>query len=429
MNRFAKILITTVLCWNCFHTSGQDTDYFTENYLRFEDFIYSENIKTVVLEQQGVKLTEPVLQLGTSEQLVLRFDDLEADNKYYAYTIIHCNADWTPSNILQSDYISGFTEDRITDYKSSFNTIQPYTNYKLAIPGREVRPILAGNYLLKVYPEGEPDKPVLTRRFMVVDPRTTIDASVHRATTVENRETKHEIDFSVAYKGLQVSNPFEEVKVVIKQNGRWDNAITGLKPLFLKDNILDYSYDDENTFNAGNEFRNFDTRTLRILTQNVKEILKGNDGHTVVLMPNISRSFSRYSVESDINGRFFVRNQDGRDDDLEGEYVRVKFTLKHDIITDGNFYVFGALSDWRCGPTNKMQYNYDEGAYEALLLLKQGYFDYLFAFMKDGAKNCDETIAEGSHYETVNEYTILVYHRTVGSRFDRLVGIHKVVSR
>ncbi|MFZ9942396.1 MAG: DUF5103 domain-containing protein [Bacteroidia bacterium] len=412
-----------------FSSRAQETDYYSDHYRRFEDFVYKENIKSVVLEQSGLKLSEPILKLGTDESLALSFDDLDADNKYYAYTLIHCNADWTPSNLLQSDYLQGFSEDRITDYKASFNTIQPYTNYRLVIPGREVRPILSGNYLLMVYPEGEPEKPVITRRMMVVEPRTVIDGVVHRATTVQDRDSKQEVDFSVAYQGLQVANPFDEIKVVIKQNGRWDNAITGLKPLFLKDNLLEYSYDDENTFSAGNEFRNFDTRTLRILTQNVKEILKGNDGYTVLLFPSESRSFKRYAVESDINGRFLIRNQDGRDDDLEGEYVRVKVVLKHDLITDGNFYVFGSLSDWRCGPSNKMAYNYDEGTYEALLYLKQGYYDYVFAFLKDGSSGYDETLVEGSHYETVNEYTILVYHRQTGSRADKLVGVRKLVSR
>ena len=418
-----------ILMAYCLPTVAQESDYFTENYRRYEDFVYVENIKSVVLEQEGLRLSEPILQLGSDERLLLKFDDLDADNKYYSYTLIHCNADWTPSNILQSDYLQGFTEDRITDYKSSFNTIQSFTHYQLLIPGREVRPILSGNYLVKVYPEGEPDKPVITRRMMVVEPRTVIDAHVHQATTVQDRDSKQEVDFTISYQGLQVSNPFDDIKVVIKQNGRWDNAVTGLKPLFLKDNLLDYSYDGENSFNGGNEFRTFDTRTLRILTQNVKEILKGNDGFTIVLMPAESRSYKRYAVENDINGRFLIRNQDGRDDDLEGEYLRVKFTLKHDILTDGNFYVFGSLSDWRCGPPNKMSYNYDEGTYEALLYLKQGYYDYVFGFLKDGAQFCDETIAEGSHYETVNEYTILAYHRPTGTRADKLVGVKKVISR
>ena len=148
MKPINAIVLSTLL--SIFVTYGghaQEADYYSDKYRRFEDFVYTDNIKSVVLEQSGLKLSEPILMLGTDESLVLSFDDLDADNKYYAYTLIHCNADWTPSNLSQSDYLQGFSEDRITDYKASFNTIQPYTNYRLTIPGREVRPSLSGNYL------------------------------------------------------------------------------------------------------------------------------------------------------------------------------------------------------------------------------------------------------------------------------------------
>ncbi len=411
-------------------TIAQDTtDYYTSGYLKYENCIYKSNIKSVVLEQVNLRLSEPIIELGMNDRLILSFDDLDGDFKNYSYTLIHCDANWAPSNLLQNEYLSGFTEDRILDYRTSFNTIQNYTHYIQEIPGREAKPIVSGNYLVKVYIEGEPDFPVLTRRMMVIQSKTSIEATVQRATIVSNRDSRQEIDFSIFYKGIQISNPFEDVKVVLMQNGRWDNAITGLKPLFLRDNQLEYNYDEENTFDAGNEYRTFDLRTLRVQTQYVKDIVHGPDGYTVVLTPSISRSFDRYVFENDINGKFLIKNQDGRDNDLESEYVKVKFNLKHDILANGNFYVFGALSDWKTSPDNKMTYNYDEGAYEALLFLKQGYYDYQYVFLEDGSKVPDATVVEGNHYETGNEYTILVYYRQLGGRYDQLVGIKRIDTR
>lgn len=408
----------------------EDTsDYFATGFLRYEDFIYNNKIKTVVLEQAALKLSDPVIELGKPEKLILTFDDLEGDYKNYMYTLIHCDANWNPTNLQSNEYLAGFAEDRILDYRTSFNTLQPYTHYLQEIPGREVRPIISGNFLVKVYIEGFPDAPVLTRRMMVLDTKTAIEATEHRATLVNDMYTKQEIDFSVFYKTIQVSNPFEEIKVVIQQNGRWDNAIYGLKPLFLKESELDYSYDSENTFNGINEYRTFDLRTLRVQTQFVREIIQDPKGYLVVLQPDKSRSFARYVSENDINGKMLVRNQDGRDDNLEGEYATVKFTLKHEILANGNFYVFGALSGWRTTAANKMIYNYDEQQYEATLFLKQGYYDYQYVFLPDGSVVPDETIVEGSHYETENEYNILVYFKPVGGRYDRLVGLRKINSR
>lgn len=419
----ASLLLPAVLC------AQQEPDYFREGYLRYENYIYKSSIRSVTFEQETMPLSDPVLDLTRDDRLLLTFDDLDGDYKNYNYTIIHCNSDWTPSNIFPNEYLRGFEEDRISDYRLSFNTLQRYTHYRLMIPGNEVQPTLPGNYLLKIYPEGYPDSLVITRRMLVVQNRVNIEANVHQATIVQNRESKQEIDFAIGYRSLQVSNPFDEIRVVVLQNGRWDNAIYNLKPLFLKDQVLEYHYDDENTFNGGNEYRNFDIRTLRIYTQYVEKISRDESGYTVTLFTDKSRSFQRYSIENDINGKFLIRNQDGRDDHLEGEYVRVRFRLKHEILTTGNFYVFGALSNWRLSIYNKMEYDYDEGIYHISLLLKQGYYDYQYMFLKDGSTIGDETVIEGNHHETRNEYTVLVYHRPAGSRFEQLVGFQRFTSR
>lgn len=430
-DRIGKLTaILLLLCASFTNSVSQDsTDYFKTGFLRYENFIYNDKIKSVTFEQADNRLSEPFLELNSPQQLVLMFDDLEGDIKNYWYTLIHCDYNWTPSNLFSNEYLAGFTEDRIENYRTSFNTIQPYTHYQLTIPGREVRPILSGNYLLKVYVEGDPDKPVLTRRMMVIQPKATIDGRVTRATMVNDMNSKQEIDFSVFHKGLQLANAFEDIKVVLMQNGRWDNAITTLKPLFLKDNELDYSYDEENTFDGGNEYRTFDIRTLRVYTQFIKDIVRAENGYSVVVNTDKSKSFERYVTENDINGKFLIRNQDGRDDHLEGEYVTVKFSFKHDILTNGNFYVFGALTDWKTAPENKMVYNEDEGTYEALLYLKQGYYDYQYVFVQDGKPGTDVSIAEGNHFETENNYAILAYYRPLGGRYDQLVAYLRLTSR
>lgn len=425
-NTILIFLLGGLLFLNYTANAQDTTDYYASGYLRYEDYIYNKNIKTVVFEQRQVRLSDPVIEIGQQTSLVLSFDDLEGDYKNYMYTLIHCDVSWNPSSLLQNEYLSGFTEDRIINYHTSFNTLQAYTHYEQEIPGREVKPLLSGNYIVKVYIEGFPDVPVLTRRMMVLQSRVLIEALVHRATIVEDMNSKQEVDFSVIYRGIQVVNPFEDIKVVIQQNGRWDNAVTGLKPLFLKDNELEYNYEEENTFNGGNEYRTFDLRTLRMQTQYVEKIFQDTGGFNAVLATDLSRSFGRYSIQNDINGKYLVRTQDNRDNNLEGEYTYVKFTLKHDILANGNFYVFGALTGWRTAQENKMIYNYDEEIYVATLYLKQGYYDYQYVFLQDGNTVPDETVVEGNHFETANEYNIFVYYKSLGSRYDQLVGFKKL---
>jgi len=428
--QFGLLLQILILCCPYTHIFAQDTtDFYASGYLRYEDYVYNKNIKTVVFEQAVLRLSDPVIELGQGEKLILSFDDLEGDYKNYMYTLIHCDASWNASQLMQNEYLRGFTEDRILNYRTSFNTLQPYTHYEQEIPGREVIPFLSGNYILKVYIEGYPEVPILTRRMMILQAKASIEATVHRATIVSDMDLKQEVDFSIFYRGLQVVNPFEDIKVVVQQNGRWDNCITGLRPLYLKDNQLEYDYEEENTYNGGNEFRTFDIRTLRMQTLYVEKIIQTTDGYTTILTTDHSRSFGRYSVQNDINGKFLVKTQDGRDNDLEGEYSNVKFTLKHEIMANGNFYVFGALSGWKTVPENKMTYNYDDLVYEAVLFLKQGYYDYEYVFLPDGATVPDETLVEGNHNETENDYNIFVYYRALGSRYDQLVALKKLNSK
>ena len=113
-------------------------DYYKKEHFRFENYIYKDNIKTAILHKEGWQLSSPVIELNSNEKIKLSFDDLDADSKNYYYTIIHCNANWEPSDIRDSEYIEGFIENQITDYKFSFNTMQNYTHYNLIIPNEDL---------------------------------------------------------------------------------------------------------------------------------------------------------------------------------------------------------------------------------------------------------------------------------------------------
>lgn len=405
------------------------SEYFKHDFLRYEDYVYRNNIKTVILSPVGFDMTSPIIRLNTDDRLLLQFDDLDHDVKEYYYTFIHCNATWTPSDLLQSQYLSGFTDDRITDYSFAFNTLQLYTHFRLEIPNSNMIPLVSGNYLLLVYSDNDKNNLVLTRRFMITDIKLNVEAAVHRASVIEDRDTKQKIDFSVFYKDYKIENPFGDITVVILQNDRWDNAVSTLKPQFLRESQLDYTYETGSDFIAGNEYRNFDIRSLRYATERVHRISTDSAIARVFLFDDESRSYKRYSTEYDLDGYYSIKTYDGNNDELESDYAWVNFYLPYDFQrTDGNFYVFGMFSLNQCTPENKMIYDSEKNAYRARILFKQGYYNYKYVFLQDNSSVADETVVEGSHQETENDYTILVYHRPIASRYDHLVGIKKINS-
>ena len=411
------------------NSDTSSTDYYGDNILRYEDFVYKKNIKTVQLRDESFELTKPILNLDSQEKLKLSFDDLDADFKNYSYTIIQCNANWEPSDLMANEYIDGFIENSVLDYRYSFNTLQKFTHYNFSFPNNSMRITKSGNYLLKVYQDSNPENLVITRRFMVFQNKVGIESKVTAASIIEDRLFKHEIDFTIDHTGYPIVNPYGDLKIVITQNNRWDNAKTNLKPLFVKDQQLVYDYDQENVFDGGNEFRYFDTRSVRYHAGGIKAIQTDSLGIHIDLVSDEKRNFKRYYSQPDMNGDFLIKVQEGNNSEVEADYCYVTFFIPYDDpLTDGNLYVFGAFNAWKCCAENLMHYNPKRFGYECTLFLKQGYYNYEYVFLKDGESVADQTLIEGMHYETEDDYTIYVYHRQQGVFYDQLIGVKRLNS-
>jgi len=405
-------------------------DYFEDVFLRYEDHIYANNIKTVQLHKTGFPLAAPILELNSHESLKLSFDDLGEEQVNYHYTIIHCTAKWEDSELSPPDYIVGFTDNQITEYAYSFNTLKSFTHFNLEIPNEEMKLTLSGNYLIKVYEEDKPDEPVITKRFMVVESRVTVLPRVRKATLINDKNYKQEVDFTIRHEGYSIYNPYGEIYVVIQQNGRWDNLVEGLAPVFVRDNELIYDYDQDNVFNGCNEFRNFEFKSFRFQSEFIKAYEFDSAGNHVYLYNEKPRSFLRYSSHSDINGRMFIRNDEGKDSEIEADYALVHFTLPYEApMINGNIYVYGALTNWGYSTASQLKYNYKKFAYELTMPLKQGYYEYMYVYLEDGKKSGDATLIEGSHYDTENEYTIYVYNTSASDNYNRLIAVKKFDSR
>lgn len=390
----------------------------------FTDKTFLPNIHTVQLYIEPLVLTDPVISLNGPAQLHLSFDDLDAEKKDYYFTVIQCNYDWSPSELSGFDYVSGFNPQEIRDYKFSFNTYQRYIHYSLLFPSADFRITKSGNYILKVYLDDDPEQVVLTRRFIVVENKVQITSDVNQADDVRYSRTHQQVNFSILHRGMSISSAFSEIKVLLMQNFRWDNAIFNLQPQFVRPEQIDYHYTMKTAFPSGKEFRYFDTRTIRYKTDRVKEIEPDKNTTVVSLFPDQSRGNAQSFSRKDINGKFIPGIQEYGDPDSQADYVWVKFFLPVDYpFRNGKIYLLGAFTDWQLQDPYRLQYNTATKSYEASVYLKQGYYEYLYYF-KSEEKAEDDTalILEGNSFETENAYQILIYYRPFGSRYDQVIG-------
>ncbi len=396
--------------------------------LAFDNRVYEENIKSVqiyaVLGYPEDVVQPAVASIAQSTALVLEFDDLYEDVEDYRAKIIHCNADWAPSQFLDLDLLNEYNEFRITDYQLSFNTRTDYVHYWFQLPKVKI----PGNYLLVIFRGTDEEDLILSRRFMIFEPIIEISPTT-RATPSQGAFQNQQLDFRLNHGGLYISNPIDEIQVVIRQNQRWDNAITDLKPSFIRtgQSVLDYQYYNfENNFRGGNEFRFFDLRILNATGQNVGKIDLGSNYVRAFLLKDKTREHFAYSEYTDINGQYVVNNLEvgGGAGATESDYAEVFFFLDHDRKIDGEIYLFGALTDWRIEPQFALQYDQVSGGYAIDLTLKQAWYNYIY-LVRD--TKLTPLHFEGSYSDTENLYEILVYHRAPLSRGDKLVGYINLV--
>jgi hypothetical protein len=387
--------------------------------LELRDRTYESQIKTVQLYPAfGARENEflpAVTPLGQSN-LVLEFDDIDQPVQRYYARIVHCNRDWTPSNLAALEYMTVYNEVPVTEYEFSIDTTVPYVHYRLNLP--PVR--LPGNYVVVVYREGDRDDIILSRRFMVFDNLVTIGRE--RGLIGPGRATglNQQLHFKVSYRNVEIQNPMLDVSVTIRQNARWDNLAQDIKPAFVREDLRELEYrffDPDQMFKGGNEFRFFDLRSINYPGRFVASVDKNSFPYRVYIQPDRSREHEAYSQYNDLNGQFAIENLDYRDP-LAADYVEVIFTLQAEKV-NGDVYVTGAFNYWNRDEYNRMEYDPATQSYQAAILLKQGWYDYQYVVE---SRDVSPLHFEGSHFETENLYEIFIYHRPFNINADLLIG-------
>lgn len=384
-----------------------------------EEMMEPNYIRTVQFSGNTNQSQLPIIELG--ERLQLNFDALNTYEEDYYYTITHYDYDWTPSDLSKAEYLNGFDDVRIETYENSLNTLQLFSNYRLRIPNRETRAITkSGNYLISIFNDN--NDLIFSRKFMVIERLASVGVEIRRSRDLDYIEEKQVVNFVVSSANPILINPEQTVNVMILQNSNLNTAITNIKPQYTLGNELIYRYDQETAFWAGNEFLAFDNKDERAAVTGIRRI-ELNDIYENFLFTDISRFNRPYTFNPDINGNFVVRNIDAIDSSIEAEYVRMHFNLQYfEDIGDKEIHIYGAFNNWRIDGTTYLEYDEKSDTYRCSRLFKQGFYNYKYVLVdRDGS--IDQGAIGGNFWQTENEYTVLVYFKALGARFDRIIGI------
>ena len=393
---------------------------------KFRTGAFSNQVKTLQVYAKNDPLSTPIIELGNDSWITISFDVLNPEPQVYTYTLTHCNADWTPSQLVQSEYMTGFQNRLINDYAVSFNTTMNYVNYRLTFPNDDVSLKVSGNYLVQVFPQNS-DNPVLQACFSIVESAggATVSMQATSQTDKGMNNFYQQVNFTVGY-GNEVKMPMQDLKIYVRQNNRIDNETAALKPLMVQNNRLVFEHNPALIFEAGNEYRSFEMLTYRYAGLNIDAVEFHAPYYHSILRPDIIRSQRPYTFMDDINGRFTVRTLSGDDYSTEADYQIVHFYLRCEKPFAEKVYILSETFNNILDERSQMDYSVQDGGYVKLAVLKEGYYNYLYVTQKNAQTPASPAAIEGNFFQTENEYRVMVYFRPMGGRYDRLIGVQTI---
>jgi len=413
-NRIVSLLCCAIVAMTALAQNRVDT----------RPHVFDNNVRSLKLCLASNMYIPPVLMMGGTDHLIVNFDYLDYDVHYLRYSVTHCNADWQPSQLVESEYVSGFNYADIDDYAPSEATYVHYYNYQFTLPNADMEFLVSGNYMLTVYEQDDPSDILFQTRFSLCEGKVGVYPQVTSRTDVEYNNRFQQVSFDVRYKPNQIKDPYSEFTCVVSQNSREDNAVMVTRPSMVGVDHVTYEHNRDLIFAAGNEFRRFETVNAHNINMGVQSIRYYDPFYHATLMVDEPRNEIQYLYDKTQFGRFTIRNAESYGESaLQADYMVTHFTLDTGgKLSGGNVWLYGEFLQGYPASQAMMKYDASRGCYTADLLLKQGAYNYMYLWVPDGTSIGQTSRIEGDHYETVNEYLVMVYDRPMGERYDRLVG-------
>lgn len=370
----------------------------------------------------------PVMTLDSEEHITVSFDEFSDSRSYLRYSLVHCNRFWCPDGLVDSEFLAGFNEGEVEEYSFSKGTLCHYIHYTVTLPNNRIQFTASGNYLLKVYDESDPDVILLQARFCVSEANFKTTAVVSAHTDIDHYETHQQLEIAVDAPATGNVDFYRDITVAVDQNRRLDNNVYLSAPLRVTGNRAIYSHNKSLIFEAGNEFRRFETVNTTYPGMGVDYIDRSPHGYRFILEPSLPKAASQYRYDSTQFGRYRIRETSAVDSDVEADYSDVSFCLKMPPLYGGDIYLSGDLTLNRFDDSSRMVYDNDSNGYTISLPLKQGHYNYQYIYVPTGCEKGTMSYIDGNKFQTVNEYNIRVYRSIPGERYDRLVSVSRVYS-
>lgn len=392
--------------------------------------IFDSNVKSLKIAPISNMYFPPIYVLGSDDVLNVNFDYLDLEIQYFRYSVTHCDANWQPSQLVESEYIDGFNQADIEEYKPSEATFVHYFNYNFTIPNNDFIITKSGNYLLKVYRQDDPDDVLFQTRFSVSENTMGVYAEVSTNTDVDYNAHNQQVNVVVTTRdGGRISDPFNELAVVVSQNSRPDNEVMVTKPLMVSANKVTFEHNRDLIFHAGNEYRRIEMVNINSMNMGVEKFQYFEPFYHATLYRNEPRANGGYLYDKTQYGRFTIRKSGAFDSMVESDYIVTHFTLyTGEKLQGGNLFVQGEFTLGMPPEQCVMRYDPMMGTYNCDILLKQGAYNYQFLWVPNGSGVGQTAMIEGDKFQTSNEYLVKVYDRPFGERYDHFVGFGIIYS-
>ncbi len=385
----------------------------------FENQIFDTQIHSVQFFRPDWELTYPVIHLNSTEKLELNFDDLSGETRDFNYEIIYCNTDWTESDLMKTDYLQGFDNIPLEDFAFSSNTTQNYIHYKLSIPNEDIRPLLSGNYIINIFKTDEPDSLILTQRFYVVEDRINTKIQIIRPLLSQYNNSHQQINLKLTDINNLIRNPYNDLRLLVKQNNRPDKKLFLKKPDYVEGNTYIYNNEQKNILPGGNEFHHFDTKNIYFREMRTDSIRYIKNTYHFYIQEDDLKPWRSYETRPDIDGQYFIKLEGKQESQIFADYIHVHLSVNNNkYLMGGKLYVVGDFNSWQTNPSSELKYNSENSDFQVDLFLKQGYYNYSYRLINQ--QNNYDII--DNHTETENNYLIFIYLKNKTLRNDQLIG-------